>query len=295
MVNIDEHTGEQIIAQSSIQAKTEEELVKLSFDNFARNQVWPQFTNIARSYSSVIEWLYYSLDYYFFWQHATRLYYQKLILSNKDFFIEVLKIAKDKYLPIRKAEVEKRKQTWVKYYSRSIPHSQGFSDNSVILNSNLTIDTSLGGVWETNSKYIYTPAYISYDSTNEQTFVTKYLEISPLIQFRYKNWTSSESFFALPYTDEQGELQSFYPDFIVYYTNWTIGIFDPKSGFTLADGNLKAKWLEEYITIQNKKWLHLVGGLIEVRDDHFLINTIWDYDLHDRKGFTVFGDEWILK
>lgn len=54
-------------------------------DNFARNVVWPHFTNIARSYTAIIEALYYSLDYYFFGKSKTRLYYQKLILNNKDF------------------------------------------------------------------------------------------------------------------------------------------------------------------------------------------------------------------
>jgi hypothetical protein len=39
LVDIDNHTGEHIISETSITTKTQEELIKLSFDNFARNQV----------------------------------------------------------------------------------------------------------------------------------------------------------------------------------------------------------------------------------------------------------------
>lgn len=55
LVDIDHQTGEKIIAESQIESCSEEEIIKLTFDDFARNQVGPQFTNIARSYSTVIE------------------------------------------------------------------------------------------------------------------------------------------------------------------------------------------------------------------------------------------------
>ena len=37
--------------------KTQEELIKLTFDDFARNQVAPPFTNISRSYKKIIEYV----------------------------------------------------------------------------------------------------------------------------------------------------------------------------------------------------------------------------------------------
>ena len=66
LVDIDEKSGEKIFSNINFEAKTSEELVKLSFDNFARNEVGPQFTNIARSYKSIIEALYFAFDNYFF-------------------------------------------------------------------------------------------------------------------------------------------------------------------------------------------------------------------------------------
>ena len=284
LVDIDNHTWEKIIAESEIETKTQEELIKLTFDNFARNEVWPQFTNIARSYTKIIEWLYYSLDYYFFWKSKTKLYYQKLILNNKDFFIETLKEAKDIYVDIRKEEVKNRKKEAENIYSWSIPSSQWFTEKSKIKNY---------------AKNIIQPSFISFDSVWEELFVEHFLEKSPLVEFWYKNWTASEQFFAVPYIDEYWEKQSFYIDFIVYFKSWVIWLFDPKSWFTLKEWKLKAKWLEEYIKNNTKKGKKIIWWLIEankITDTEtvtMLINNTWNYTLENRKNFSVFNDSYI--
>jgi type III restriction enzyme len=285
LVDIDNHTWERIISKTFIGTKTQEELIKLSFDNFARNQVWPQFTNISRSYNAVIEALYYVLDHYFFWQQTTRLYYQKLILNNKEFFIDILNKAKDIYVPIRQKEVEEKKNKDKKIYTRTIPISQWFSDKAVIT---------------PHKKNILIPSYVSFDSTNEQLFIDQYLEKSDLVEFWYKNWTSSEQFFAVPY-EKNGETKPFYPDFIVYFQWWTIGIFDPKSWFTLEDWIEKAIGLEKYIENQKTKWRNIIGGLIEVKklswtnEVSFLINKKGNYNLKNTEDFEGFGDVFVKK
>ncbi len=286
LVDIDSHTWEKIVADSEIETKTQEELIKLSFDSFARNEVWPQFTNISRSYKKIIEWLYYSLDYYFFWKSKTRLYYQKLILNNKDFFLQVLKDAKDTYIPIRKKEVKyKKKKAESKWnYLWSIPTSQWFSEKAKIIDY---------------KKNILQPSFINFDSTWEQLFIEKYLEKSDMVKFWYKNWTLSEQFFAIPYIDKYWEKRPFYPDFIVYFKDWTIWIFDPKSWFTLEDWNLKAKWLEKYIKKNVKRGKRIIWGLIEIKNikdtntTTILINNTWDYSLNNRSNFSIFSDEYI--
>jgi len=284
LVDIDNHTWEKIIAESEIETKTQEELIKLTFDNFARNEAWPQFTNIARSYSTIIEWLYYSLDYYFFGKSKTKLYYQKLILNNKDFFIETLKQAKDIYVDIRKEEVKHKKKESEKIYTWSIPSSQWFTEKSEIKNY---------------AKNIIQPSFINFDSDWEQNFVEYFLEKSPLVDFWYKNWTASEQFFAVPYTNEYSRIQSFYPDFIVYFKSWVIWLFDPKSGFTLKEWNLKAKWLEDFIKKNAKKGRKIIWWLLEVnkiKDTEtvtMLINNIWNYSLENRANFSIFNEDYI--
>lgn len=85
------------------------------------------------------------------------------------------------------------------------------------------------------------------DSQQETWFIEDFLETSEIVEFWYNNGKSTKEFFAVPWEDEYGERRSFYPDFIVHFTNGIIGIFDTKSGFTLKDGRLKAKGLEKYI------------------------------------------------
>lgn len=284
LVDIDNHTWEKIIAESEIKTKTQEELIKLTFDNFARNEVWPQFTNIARSYTKIIEWLYYSLDYYFFWKSKTKLYYQKLILNNKGFFIEALKDAKDIYVDIRKEEVKHKKKEAEKTYTWSIPSSQWFTEKSKIKNYN---------------KNIIQPSFINFDSIWEELFIEHFLEKSPLVDFWHKNGTASEQFFAVPYIDEYWEKQSFYIDFIVYFKSWVIWLFDPKSWFTLKEWTLKAKWLENFIKESAKKGKKIIWWLIEIdsipntKTITMLINNIWNYKLNNRKDFSIFNDNYI--
>lgn len=285
LVDIDEHTWEKIIAESQIEAKTQEELIKLSFDNFARNEVVPQFSNIARSYKTILESMYYSLDNYFFWKrNKTRLYYQKLILNNKDFFKEILKQAKDNYVEIRKKEVETRKQNSEVNYDWFIPKTQWFTEKSKIIEY---------------KKNILKPSFVNFDSDWEEFFVEYFLEKSNLVEFWYKNWTASQEFFAIDYINKYWEKQSFYPDFIVYFTNWTIWIFDPKKGFTLEDWNLKAKWLENYIKKYSNTKQKIIWWLLEVNKQEnnneitIYINKKWDYNLENREDFEIFWENYL--
>ncbi len=281
LVDIDNHTGEQILAESEIQTHTEEELIKLTFDDFARNQVWPQFTNIARSYTSVIEWLYYSLDYYFYWRLKQRLFYQKLILKNQYFFIQLLDEAKNIYKPIREKEVFWRKKEAEKNYLWSIPTSQWFSEKSLLKNY---------------SKNILEPSYINKDSDNEIFFIEHYLEISSEVLFWYKNGDNSEEFLGISYNDTF-EKRTFYPDFIVYFKSWVIGIFDPADWFTLTDKKYKIQALETYTQDLNKKWYKVISWIIkkvwEWEFTKFMINKEWFYNLEENTSFQIFNDDFI--
>jgi type III restriction enzyme len=284
LVDIDNHTWERIIAETEIQTYAQEELIKLTFDDFARNQVWPQFTNIARSYTSVIEWLYFTLDYYFYWKLKQRLFYQKLILKNTEFFINLLNEAKDIYKPMRNQEVYYKKQEAEKIYSWSIPKSQWFSDTAIL---------------KDYKKNILQPSYIQKESENEILFIEQYLELSNEVLFWYKNWDNSEEFLWISYIDTMWEKRTFYPDFIVYFRSWIIWIFDPKSWFTLQEWVNKAIWLETYINNQKKNWIQLIWWLIEIRKIPgnatitLLINKIWNYTLENRADFCSFWDEYI--
>ncbi|MBS9784397.1 DEAD/DEAH box helicase family protein, partial [Candidatus Gracilibacteria bacterium] len=210
LVDIDNHTGEKIIAKSEIETKTQEELITLSFEDFARNQVGMQFTNVARSYKPIIEALYSALDHYFFGRYKTRLYYQKLILNNKDFFKEVLEKAKNTYKPLRQKEIKEKSKEAEEIYTWQIPRFQGFTKKAKI---------------KEYTKNILQPSYMQLDSQQETWFIEDFLETSEIVEFWYNNGKSTKEFFAVPWEDEYGERRSFYPDFIVHFTNGIIGIF----------------------------------------------------------------------
>jgi hypothetical protein len=109
-VDIDHHTGERIYTEMSIEARREEDLVKMAFDAFARERVGPHFTNIARSYKTIIEALYRVLEKYILDSSYSRYDMQCLMLSNESRITDILTQAKENYLPIRRAEVETKRK-----------------------------------------------------------------------------------------------------------------------------------------------------------------------------------------
>lgn len=289
LVDIDNQTWEKILANWEIETKTEKELIKMSFDDFARNNVKTQFQNISRSYTVILEWLYYAFENYFFpkWK-KTKTFYQKLILKNKDFFIEVLNNAKDRYVWIRNEEIKNKKikEENKKSIFWTIPENQWFTEKAEL---------------KDYKKNILQPSYVNFDSEWEKLFIEEYLEKSDLVKFWYKNWTKSEDFFAIPYFDDNWEKQSFYPDFIVYFTNWNIWIFDPKNWFTLKDWKLKAKWLENFIEKYNSEntknkliwWLISWEDLIWEDVVRFKINKFWNFNVKNNEDFAFFWDNFI--
>lgn len=248
LVDIDYRTGESIYSDTTIETKTEEELVKLAFDVFCREQVRPQFTNIARSYKAIIEALYITLEEYVFGRGYSRYYFQCLILTNKDFFMSILTEAKEKYLPVRRAEVESKRKNEITKRLWEVPTIIAFPENSVEI---------------CYEKSIIDPFYTTPLSKGEKKFIEEYLEKNNEVFWWYRNWVKSEQYFSITYKDSNDETQNFFPDFIVQYKNGTIGIFDPKDGFTLEEWRCKHKALTEYINSHNQNWLNLIWGFVK--------------------------------
>lgn len=242
-----------------------------------------QFTNISRSYKSIIEVLYRAFDKYFFWKKS-KIFYQKLILKNKDFFKDILNKAKDNYIPQRELETKYKKQNAIKNFLWEIPKILAFSEKSVLKNY---------------SKNIMEPWFLSIDSQNEINFIEQFLEKSDLVEFWFENGTISENFLWIAYENDFGETEIFYPDFIVYFKNEIIGIFDPKSWFTLSEAKNKAKWLEKFAKENLKNCKKIIAWLIEIHNvwntENFTIriNKTPDFNLKNREDFDIFNDDFI--
>jgi hypothetical protein len=181
--------------------------VKLAFDVFCREQVRPQFTNIARSYKAIIEALYITLEEHGFGRGYSRYYFQRLILTNRGFFMDVLTRAKENYLPIRRAEVEAKRKDEITERIWEVPMMTTFPE---------------GATLREYTRSIIEPFYTGTLSRGEELFIREYLEKNEKVSWWYRNGVKSEQFFSIVYTDANGETQNFFPDFIVQYTDGSI-------------------------------------------------------------------------
>lgn len=285
LVDIDRHTGEHIIiSDKHIDTRQEEELIELQFDNFCRSSVWPQFGNIARSYKTIKECLFGLFERYIFGVEFSRMDIQKLVLKNKDQFSTWMNEIKDYYRPIRIQQVDDKTQAKFKNKTWSIPHSVGFSWEKVEVMA--------------SPKYIYTPGYIAFDSGIERDFATEYLDTSEEVVFWYKNGVQLDIYFGIKY-ELHGASRMFYPDFVVYFRSWAIGIFETKDGSTLtsAETQEKAEALEKYTLEMNAKGYRIISGVVKkegiVGNSMFMIGKRWRFDLVEASSFEILNDDFV--
>ena len=98
------------------------------------------------------------------------------------------------------------------------------------------------------------------------------LDKSKKVKWWFKNGENEIKYFAVLYKDENGFERGFYVDFIVQFTDGTIGLFDTKSGMTAKDAGPRAEGLQRYIKEQNKKGKKLWGGIV------IYVNGTWRYN-----------------
>ena len=70
--------------------------------------------------------------------------------------------------------------------------------------------------------------------------------------------------FGVPYTDENGKVRTFNPDWIVFFKDGKIGIFDTKGGKTAEDAGPRSNGLQAWLrseAVRNLD-LQLVGGIV---------------------------------
>lgn len=131
------------------------------------------------------------------------------------------------------------------------------------------------------TKNIYSGICTVDYNTTEQQFAY-ILEKNEKVQCWYKNGSKGEIFFSIPYKKDN-IIKDFYPDFIVKYTDGSIGLYDTKSEMTASDGEAKEK--AEYLYAYRKKH-KLQGGLIKLKKlptglGRFVINQREEYTNYD--------------
>jgi type III restriction enzyme len=255
--NIDVLAGSKVIGDKPITASSED--MQNYFDYFAREYLTPFYPE-DRSVGRVKESI-----YKFFEQELKMDYGEKgeeiiqIVLSDKNIqhFINVIDITKKVY----QEETVKRELELDFDENWNVPESLSFGSSYLK---------------EDRERSIMDPFFSDERWRPEKAFI-EFLEKSDKIEWWFKNGDRYATFFAVPYGN--GEKKPFYVDFVVKFKDGRIGLFDPKSGFTLNLAGPKSDGLFNYIQSENKKGKNLFGGIV--------VNT----DQRDYRGRWIYFDK----
>jgi type III restriction enzyme len=187
---------------------------------------------------------------------------QQIVLdpTNKDYFIEIINLAKDRFKEeiVEKVERETEELVW------NVPESTEYTK-----------------IYEEKKykKCVMEPVYVKKLISPEMRFMDFLDDKTNQVKWWFKNGESDKKYFAIKYKDpDDNELRGFYVDFIVRMKNGKIGLFDTKSGITTKVAKPKAEALAKYI--KNNKNKNLFGGITIFK------NNAWHYN--DSENFELF-------
>ena len=180
---------------------------------------------------------------------------QRLVLGkeNVQAFVDAINIAKERY---KKEVVEQLNE---KREKKEIPKWEV----PVIISYNSRYSK------EEQPTSIMKPFYTKKPSEPERKFI-ELLNKSKKVNWWFKNGETEAKYFAVPYIDENGIERAFYVDFIVQFTDSSIGLFDTKSGMTAKDAGPRGEGLQKYLKKNKDKkfW----GGIA------IFVNGTWRYN-----------------
>ena len=193
--------------------------------------------------------------------------------ENQRVFSDIFDRAIDQYDKINRQEMFERRQRQDKIFDFCIPLTDEFSDKYIEVGA---------------SKNIMIPYYRKVDApVSTEIPFEKALDESVNVEWWYKNGEKMEKYFAVKYyelgDDAKSYGKAFYPDYIVKFTDGRLGIFDTKSGWTAEDkvAAPKANALQMYIS--GHADLNLCGGIVNVSNGVFYLNSAPDYEFGDGK------------
>ena len=261
--NLDDYSKEEV---ETLDIKMDKTSVERVFNITLRGYTG-RFKNFARSRGIICGTLYSWFDKAGIYQSEV----ESIIACSEDnqrIFKQIFDLAIDQYDTVSGDEMRKRRAREIKDFDFEIPKEDNFSEKYEFVKA---------------SKNAMTPYYRKKGApkTTEIPF-EEALEKSPNVEFWYKNGEKMDKYFAVEYhyMDEFAKTHrgAFYPDYIVKFTDGSIGIYDTKSGFTSSNEHVqqKANALQKYIADHSN--LNLKGGIIDVRNGNFFLQDDSDYD-----------------
>lgn len=234
------------------------------------------FRNIKRSLSPIRTGIYSWFSKYLGsnqWQDQC-FTIQRIFINagNEKIFKEILIKSIDDYIHTREKELEKRAKEQEKLYDFDIAEESFYNESTDAIPKN-------------NKKYIYDPCYLKKNRlTPEQNFEKFIFNNDTNIKWWWKNGENTQEFFGVRYKDNTSFTHTFYPDYLIMFSNGELGIYEVKDegdrdGETLTKA--KAEFFQKYIKDnQDKK---LKGGIVIERNNSWQINESAKYDWDGRK------------
>lgn len=241
--NIDEAKD---IVGSVVEFSVQADDIKYKFEKFAKLMCLP-FAPV-RSHTKIQQAFYDWFDQHLGYEKQSRLEIQRAVVcsgTNQKIFAQIIERAKERFRKVRiKEQLSKQKR---KEYKWDVPVVDYYNElYEKVPTKNYALNT----------------CYLLEKRSQPEKDFEKMIADSKNIKWWYKNGTSKEIYFAIPFTDKEGFERAFYPDFILRKKDGAIGIFDTKSGMTADsdDTARKSDALQEYIS-KNKKH-KLFGGIV---------------------------------
>jgi len=188
--------------------------------------------------------------------------------GNRKQLEAILTDAIEAYKTIREKEIKKKVEESEQWYEFDVAQKSFFNKHA---------DELAGG-----KKYIYEPCYLSAERSDPERQFEQFLnENAEKIVWWWKNGENKKDYFGIKYEYPTGVIHTFYPDYLVQFTDRRIGIFETKDAGD-RDGTTytkaKAEKLQEYIKEQNKEGKKLFGGIVIEKNGRWKINQKEKYN-----------------
>ena len=246
--NIDSQVKNEIIGSNIIFSVSEDE-IKHKFESFAKLSSLPYAP--VRSCNKIQLAIYEWFDNYLGYKKNSRLDIQRIVVcseTNQKIFHEIIEAAKIRFKEERQEEINATER--LKSYFWDIPAVEYFNEYYALVEM---------------PNYVHDKCYLKSDRSQPEKEFESLLANSQSVKWWYKNGTDKETCFAIEYKDPKTEImRAFYPDYIVNFSDGSIGIYDTKSGITAEIEETKAKSnaLHSYIKTHLKE--HKVkGGIVQ--------------------------------
>jgi len=193
--------------------------------------------------------LIYMFEVYFNLYETTAI---KIMLypSNQQFFIDLINesfVIYIKFLEIMKKQTQRK----VEKLSWDVPEFKIYNDKYTLYEA---------------PAHVLNPTFLSKrseglfaDSNVELEFIEYLEQHKDKLDWWYKNGVENKSDFSIDYINSKGETSLFYIDFIILFTNQTLGFFDTKSKGSDPEMVFKHNALIDYIAKINRI---AIGGVI---------------------------------